>query len=666
MTAGRNIEINHDVDWIQDEDDNVIGYQRDPKTQVAIATWTDGTYSALRTPAGRSVAVGGGAVTGQSFAVSKHWTSELYMYAGAGNVIYNTPATWYGKQKCSGNPRRVRAVIINHMYKSGKAYTQTGTSLVITLAVGSPDYHDEVGISVGDKVYMYPATGLAPAGWYPVSAVSSTTLTLTMDGSLSTSGTCSYSRPVLGYKMAVALTELSSNSTIQSLYTPVVNGVEYNVTSSVSQYGFSKIDFNKSIFKNATYLGRAEAPKIVSAFFSSPVFGVSDWVGLPEVLSDDGKGANFLFRVYHEDAVSGPKSEISAIELQTIANPQFIAAAELSGKPYYRPYFQTHTPSVDGVETLTAFPATTTPSQGILVAFEFDYGVDTVSVATFGDSTQAASQFDYGISNYATFTCNVSGSQITLTSNVGTGIPIPIVASQEIGFSGRINNADGSGLFVTGLASGTPGTTGAVYNLSASQTTATGVSANIGQSKAKLWQGWPSKAVLGKSTVAKPYELFNCALSGSFSAYFFPEFLHMLAAGIVPSVVHFQGYSYNDGGAPTSALLNKYKAKLLSAVEAGRSAGIKCILVSTWPASGDSIAFPTSLADVLAHNDWIRNLAATGITDGAPDFDGVRQSMTTDLFYSPDGSATYASFGDKIHPGIAGEDAMAALFATFI
>jgi len=60
MTAGRNIEINHDVDWIQDEDDNVIGYQRDPKTQVAIATWTDSTYSALRTPAGGSVAVGGG------------------------------------------------------------------------------------------------------------------------------------------------------------------------------------------------------------------------------------------------------------------------------------------------------------------------------------------------------------------------------------------------------------------------------------------------------------------------------------------------------------------------------------------------------------------------------------------------------------------------------
>jgi len=59
MTAGRNIEINHDVDWIQDEDDNVIGYQRDPKTQVAIATWTDGTYAALRTPAGGSVAVGG-------------------------------------------------------------------------------------------------------------------------------------------------------------------------------------------------------------------------------------------------------------------------------------------------------------------------------------------------------------------------------------------------------------------------------------------------------------------------------------------------------------------------------------------------------------------------------------------------------------------------------
>jgi len=52
MTANRNIEINHDVDWLQDEDDNVIGYQKDPKTVVRIPS-----FDPLSSPAGGTVVI---------------------------------------------------------------------------------------------------------------------------------------------------------------------------------------------------------------------------------------------------------------------------------------------------------------------------------------------------------------------------------------------------------------------------------------------------------------------------------------------------------------------------------------------------------------------------------------------------------------------------------
>jgi len=146
MTAGRNIEINHDVDWIQDEDDNVIGYQRDPKTQVAIATWTDDTYSALRTPAGGSVGVGKTYLSG---------ASKVFGAGSAGNTI------GAGTTIVTQIPAEFDFVGVQLLYQN-----QSASAIVVSKAVvaSTPTHQDTGATSTWQNVTFAGAvSGTVPA-----------------------------------------------------------------------------------------------------------------------------------------------------------------------------------------------------------------------------------------------------------------------------------------------------------------------------------------------------------------------------------------------------------------------------------------------------------------------------------------------------------------------
>lgn len=567
--------------------------------------------------------------------------------------------TTYGKQKIAGNPKRVRARIAHQILRA-ETYSQSTTAVTVnTVYTG--------GLAVGDLIYALPTSGNAVSGWYPIASVSAgVSYTYTANDSQTTSGNITWCKGMKGVKVAVALTEVSANATIDNVSSPTVSGTTYNVSADSSNpYGWNNINFNTNPFSNSNFFGTAPSDKALGSANVIPAFGAaSDWVTLPSVISDDSKGANFLYRVYHDVVTNGTHSALSGGDLIKINNAAYQNAMNVSSLDWWWTNYQTYRQTVDGINSLTTLPATIVAATGFYIIFEFDYGIPTNSVLFVGDSTTAHGkyEFDYGLSN--TVTANFSGSTMTLTANItssqsGAGsTPYPIQGGQPLTFSGQVNNSDGSQVCVTGLISGTAGQAGAVYGLSASQSTASGVTVTVGVNTIQGWASWCVQACNSKSTPLAPIECFNGGMASKRSHEYLGQLSSALSAGLIPKTVWIQGYSINNSGSPTEYIVNEVKGQILDAIAKCRAAGVSKVLVSTWPLTGVIAGNPTYSAIVNTHNEWVRNLASSRISDGCPDFEAIRAGMGTSAFYSPDGSATYALMGDQIHMGKAAVAAM--------
>jgi len=634
--------------------------------EVDVPSWNaDGT---LRAPGGGSVSYGGGKTSKGSGVAIKPWPLSILQYDGSGTGFANAGATAYGKMKCAGNPKRVRAILMASAYFASKSYSQTLTQITLTPS----QTNGTVGIAVGDIIWFMPYDGLATAGWYPVESKTGTTVVVTSPVSQTTSGTCGFSRMLTGVKCSVALTEKSSYATAADLYTPYALGADHNASATTDMYGFYPIDFGAGgFYNNPNYLGSAKSPKLIGTFTHIPGFAASNWVALPSVISDDGKGGNFLFRVFKDFSATGSYSSIDAPFLTQFANAARRQASGVDSSPECRPYFQAVYDAVDGIVTPTTIPSAVFPTAGFSIAFEFDYGTDATGVAVFGDSTTAVNPFMLSNGGVAALSATFSGTTMTLNADTASsvggagGISVPIVLGQDVSYAGQTNNADGTKPFIVSLLSGISGKAGSTYQLSVAQGSST-ASTTISGGSLNTWFSWAQKAVYEKSTVASPLEFFNGAFSGRTSEYYFQEIEPMLEAGIVPAVAFFQGYSVNDSGTPNDAILTIYRGRLLKAINKAKKAGVGKILVGTWPMTPGVVGGGATYTLMLAHNAWIKSLAASGVTDGCPDFDAVRVSMGTANFYSPDGSTALAACGDGIHQGRAAHVAMAAEFAKFI
>lgn len=599
----------------------------------------------------------------------KPWPSAGSNVSGTVSEQTSNNGTTFIKQKLSGLPRRVRAVLTHVIIRQPFAYSQSGTALTITDTFTA-------GLAVGELVYIFPQSGGASAGWYPVASVNAgVSITVTMPVSMTTSGNLAWSKGIKGVRVTVALTETDTNATVANLATPTVGGVGFNVPAdSANPFGWRYVDFTTAKFVNPNFTnGQANAAEIVSNLGVCPAFAfASEWVNLPTVNALDGKGANFLARIYHEATVSGTRSALSGGDLLRINNPAIQSAMGVGVLDWWRTNWQASRSGINAISTLTSLPVNTNAGTGFYVAFEFDYAVPCTSVAVYGDSTTAHSKYewDYGPAN--TFTASFSGTTMTLTSDItssqsGAGsIPYPIQAGQPLTFTGQVNNSDTSSVCVTGLVSGTNGVSGAVYSLSASQTTASGVTVTVGVNTIQNWSSWAVQAVYGKSTPEHPYDLYNGGMAGRQTPEIFGQLAYQLNQGVVPQIVLLTGYSTNNAALPTVNQLELVRGQILDAIYRCRQAGVQRVLVATWPLTTAVLNNSTVKARVDAHNDWIRKLAIDGVSDGCPDFEAVRQSQGDSVFYSPDGNPFYRPLGDGIHMGKAGVAGMKDEIIKFI
>jgi len=636
---------------------------------LALTLWnTDGT---LRTPAGGSVGVGGGGGGYATGSLSKPWSSGYLKSEGAAGFNSPNPGTFYGKMKCAGNVKRVRAIVLNAMYSTGKTYSQTLTAITLNLVAGTG-----VGLVAGDLMYLSQVaitTGNLTAGWYPVASTTANTVTLTSTVSQTATGTCSYSRPVRGIKCSVAVTEKSGYSSVRELFTPVFGDVDHNATAPTDPYGLYPIDFGGgTLMDNPSYdTGRANAGTgMAASFMPMHTLSASNWVALPDVASDDGLGSNLLFRVYKDITVSGTFSQIDPTFTALLNNQTLLSVTGGIASKGYRPFFHTLTDSVDGIATPTLIPASTALGYGFYIAFEFDYAIAPKSIAAFGDSTTAASPYSTYNGPKNAVSATFSGTTMTLNadtvSTVSGGSGVPLRAGESITFAGKTIAADGTDPFIVSLLSGENGKSGSTYQVSPAQGSVGPVSTTLTNSNLKSFFSWVQTAAGSKSTNENPIEVFNGAIIGRNSNFYFTQAKSLLEAGIVPYCMYLQGYTYNDGPAPAATLLATFRGRLLDVIARAKKAGVQKVLVSTWPLTKVTLADAGALPRMIAHNVWIKGLATSGVTDGCPDFEAVRLSMGSDNFFSADGTTELAPFADGIHQGRAAEALMAEEFAKFI
>lgn len=605
----------------------------------------------------------------KSIGLSKSWPTAG---GNVGTIIAETSAqagTFYAKRKLPARPKRARPILIHRILRQD-AYNQSGTNLTISTTYTK-------GVAVDDRLYIFPNSGTATQGWVKVNAVvPDTSITVTALDSQTASGNVTFSKPLKGIKIACALTEIATYNSTDDLVTPTVGGVQYNSAYSVSNmYGFKTIDFSPDVNSNAKLIGDAPAAKLFGISSANATLAVAmagQWVSLPDVPSLDGDGANFLYRLYHDPVSSGTRSSLSGVE-QTYTNSEaYRSLLGIDTNPYIKRNWQTFRQGVDGVATLTTLPTSSAPGSGVLIAWEFDYGIETVGVCTLGDSTTAHNKylFDYGIPNG--FSANFAGSTMTLTANitqtlVGVQYPCPLSIGQALTFTGQNNNADGTSPYITGLISGVSGQAGAVYSLSNAQTTANGVSVTSALNWFNFSTSWSHRAVYEKSTPDKPYSVFNGGMGAHRSTEYLAQIEFLIAQGVVPDVVQMQGWSINNnGGNPSTQELAEERARILNTISVCRKAGVRKVLASTWPKTKTVATNPTSSANIDVHNAWLRGLATQKITDGCPDFAQVCESLGIDLFYSPDGTIANAVSADWVHPGRGGVDGMSAEFKKFI
>lgn len=596
--------------------------------------------------------------------------SKAYPTAGSNisSFISETSSftgTTYIKRKASGRPNKVRFYVTHKFIRTGEAYSQSGNQVTVTTTYTK-------GFAVGDLVYAFPTSGAAVEGWYPIaSVVDGTSYTYTAEDSQTTSGVLSWSKGVKGLKIAVALTEVTANDSSNNLYTPMVGGVSYNsAATQASPYGWRTVDFNIAPGQktNKCAAAKVRATSNVECALDKP----SGWVPLPTVTPDDNGNANILLRIHHDATVSGSRGATSGIDMIRMNNSLLRATLGLDSSPYFRNEFQTFKAGADGIADYTNLPTTLYAGTGFYIAAEYGYdsSVDPVSVMVVGDSTTAHNKymFDYGPSNAVL--CNITGTTMTLLADItstvsGAPSPYPISPGQPLTFSGQTNHADNNTVFVTSLASGQNGKAGAVYNLSVAQSTLNNVSVSVGVNSIQGWTSWANKAVFEKSTVAKPYTIYNGGMAAHRTHEYLGQLISGLKAGVLPTELWLQGWSINNTGTPTIFDTLVAQQQLMECIDLAYKVGINKILVMTWPLTGGLANNPTYKAVMDAHNAWIRNLAATKVISGAPDFERVRLEMGTDAFYSPDGTVANAGFSDYIHFGRVASDNLAAEISKY-
>ena len=180
-----------------------------------------------------------------------------------------------------------------------------------------------------------------------------------------------------------------------------------------------------------------------------------------------------------------------------------------------------------------------------------------------------------------------------------------------------------------------------------------------------------NKAVLSKSTHSKPYTVYNGGMSGHPSITYFNQLFMALKSGLVPTILVIQGHSINDGGSITQKLINDSARQILKAIDLGRKAGIKKILVCTWPMTQGTYNAVEMRTLIENHNTWIKSLVTNKIIDGSPDFYQVQQDLTLPIFFSVDGTTpSPAAVGgvtpDRIHQGPAGINGMVTELTKFL
>ncbi|KQT37684.1 SGNH/GDSL hydrolase family protein [Methylophilus sp. Leaf414] len=574
--------------------------------------------------------------------------------------------TTYIKRKVSGRPNKVRFYVTHKFIRSGDAYSQSGNQVTVNTTYTK-------GFVAGDLIYAFPTSGAALEGWYPVaSVVDGTSVTYTAEDSQTTSGSMSWSKGVKGLKIAVALTEVTANDTSDNLYTPKVGGVSYNSAATQgSPYGWRTVDFNSAPGQktNKCTAAKVRATSNVECALDKP----SAWLSLPTVTPDDNGNANILMRIYHDATVSGSRGATSGIDMIRMNNSLLRSTLGLDASPYFRPEFQTLKTTADGIGDFTNLPTTLYAGTGFYIAAEYGYdsSVDPVGVMVATDSTGAHNKymFDYGPSNAVQ--CNITGTTMTLLADItstvgGAPSPYPISPGQPLTFSGQASHADNNTVFVTSLASGQNGKSGAVYNLSVNQSTLNNISVTVGVNSIQGWTSWANKAVFQKSTVAKPYTIYNGGMAAHRTHEYLGQVISALKAGVVPTKLFLQGYSINNTGTPTGFDTLIVQQQLMDCIDLAFKVGVKDVYVTTWPLTGSLAGNPTYKAVIDAHNAWIQNLAVTKVITGAPDIEQIRIDMGTNAFYSPDGDPANVGFGDLIHFGRAASDNIAALISNYL
>lgn len=185
------------------------------------------------------------------------------------------------------------------------------------------------------------------------------------------------------------------------------------------------------------------------------------------------------------------------------------------------------------------------------------------------------------------------------------------------------------------------------------------------------FSGYLNQAVLGKSTPDKPYTLYNGGMGSHKMNSYIGQLKLALNAGYIPDGVVIQSFSVNDSGSPTEYHFNRAKRLVLEAITLCRKAGVRKILVPTWPYTESLFNNPTNKALIDAHNLWVKQLSIRGISDGCPDFVTVQLRMGLPLFFSADGvtpspTAVGGVTPDRIHPGPAGTTALANELKKYI
>lgn len=117
----------------------------------------------------------------------------------------------------------------------------------------------------------------------------------------------------------------------------------------------------------------------------------------------------------------------------------------------------------------------------------------------------------------------------------------------------------------------------------------------------------------------------------------------------VRTVIDAAGINDLRGGVSAAAL--EFAQNNL--VQQAHAAGVKVILTTLTPCSGDSLCTSSFIAQWEAYNAWV--FSGSSLADGVADFNGAVMGTTNPLILNP----MYDS-GDHIHPNAAGYEAMAA------